>query len=301
MLQKSAEEIRVSPTSRPCNLLGFANSRTCVTKLCISSQKGGVGKTTVAVNLAYSLARRGWRVLLLDCDPQGSVGLSVTDKAATSRGFFDAMVGDSLEELLIETRLPEFQILTAGDYERFLKTPIAVDPDARRAQVETLFSQINLMDFEIIVVDTPAGTHSVTSDLLSVTDFVLIPEQAEPLAMRSLPQVLQRMAELSKKEPPIKVAGILATMVQREDPTSLDVLRQMRQMLPSELMLDTTIPRDPMFLRASDYGVPIGLLQKNPTPMALIFEQLAAELEGRMNVDTSEDEDATPRLIRLMD
>ncbi len=272
-----------------------------MTKLCISSQKGGVGKTTVAVNLAYSLARRGWRVLLLDCDPQGSVGLSVTDRSSLSRGFFDTMVGDSIEELMLETRLPEFRILTAGNYERFLKTPIAMDPDARRAQVETLFSQINLMDYEIIVIDTPAGTHSVTSDLLSVSDFVMIPEQAEPLAMRSLPQILQRMAELQKKDPPTRVAGILATMVQREDPTSLDVLRQMRQMLPPELMLDTTIPRDAMFLRASDYGVPIGLMQKNPPPLALIFEQLAAELELRMNLVTPDQEDATPQLIRLLD
>ncbi len=260
-----------------------------------------MGKTTVAVNLAYSLARRGWRVLLLDCDPQGSVGLSITDKATARRGFFDAMTGDDLEELMIATRLPEFRILTSGDYERFLKTPLAADPDARKARVEALLSQINLMDYELIAIDTPAGTHSVTSDVLRLADFVLIPEQAEPLAIRSLPQVLQRLAELQKNEPAPKIAGILATMVQRDDPTSLDVLRQMRQVLPGELMLDTTIPRDPMFLRASDYGVPIGLLQKNPPPLALIFEQLAAELEQRMNLVTPEDENATPQLIRLMD
>ncbi|MFV1994398.1 MAG: ParA family protein, partial [Verrucomicrobiales bacterium] len=83
--------------------------------LTITSQKGGVGKTTVAINLAYSLARRGWRTLLVDTDPQGAVGLSLSRRARECRGFYDALEGRATaHEAVLETRLPELKIMPAG-------------------------------------------------------------------------------------------------------------------------------------------------------------------------------------------
>lgn len=268
-------------------------------KLATCSQKGGVGKTTVSINLAYSLARRGWQILLLDTDPQGSVGLSLTERAHSARGFFDSLLGDSVRELFLPTRLPEFSILTAGNFERFQRSPLASDPDARHAQMKRVLDEIGQMDFQLAIIDTAAGTHSVTGDVLALADYVLIPQQAEPLGVRSLPQILKHLTELQSKSPPTRVAGILPTMVAHDNSASLEVLRQLRQVIPSELLLSSIIPRDPIFTKASEFGVPVALLQKKPPQAALIFDQLAAELEQRMNL--SPPVEAQHEFTRLMD
>ena len=93
-----------------------------MTILVIASQKGGVGKTTVAINLSYSLATRGHKILLVDTDPQGSVGLSLSRGARERYGFYDAIAGiKTVEELIIPTRLAEFMLMTSGKSEMFLE------------------------------------------------------------------------------------------------------------------------------------------------------------------------------------
>lgn len=270
-----------------------------MTKLAICSQKGGVGKTTVGINLSYSLARRGWRILLLDTDPQGSVGLSLTERAHSSPGFFDSLVGDSLDGMFLPTRLPEMQILTAGNFDRFQQSPLAADPDARRAQMGKVLKELDSHEFHLVIIDTAAGTHSVTGDVLSLTDYVLIPQQAEPLGIRSLPQILKHLTELQNRPEPPRVAGILPTMVQNENASSLEVLRQLREVIPPEMLLSSIIPRDSVFTKASEYGVPVALLQNKPPQAALIFDQLAAELEQRMNFTPIEAQQH--EFTRLMD
>ncbi|MEM7146294.1 MAG: AAA family ATPase, partial [Verrucomicrobiota bacterium] len=92
--------------------------------IAISSQKGGVGKTTVAINLAYSLARRGWHTLLVDTDPQGGVGLSLSRRARYCRGYYDALATSEepdVGKMILSTRLPELKILTAGQSESFFE------------------------------------------------------------------------------------------------------------------------------------------------------------------------------------
>ena len=111
-------------------------------KVAIASQKGGVGKTTISINLAYSLARRGHRILLLDADPQGSIGLSLVANAAYRTGFFDALAGKDYRTSLLPTRLPALTILPAGNYEQFQLSPVASDPDGRRARIRRLFQSI---------------------------------------------------------------------------------------------------------------------------------------------------------------
>ncbi|MEM7015003.1 MAG: ParA family protein [Verrucomicrobiota bacterium] len=229
----------------------------------------------------------------------GSVGLSLTERAHNSPGFFDALAGESLDGMFLPTRLPELQILTAGNFERFQTTPLAADPDGRRAQMGKVLDDLAGRDFQIIMIDTAAGTHSVTGDVLALTDYVLIPQQAEPLGIRSLPQILKHLTELQNQQKPPRVAGILPTMVQNDNPTSLEVLRQLREVIPAEMLLSTTIPRDSVFTKASEFGVPVALLQKKPPQAALIFDQLAAELEARMKLsppETQQDE-----FTRLMD
>jgi chromosome partitioning protein len=265
--------------------------------LAITSQKGGVGKTTVAVNLAYSFARRGWQTLLLDTDPQGSVGHSLSRKARNSAGFYDALnSGVPVDGLILDTRLPELKILPAGRNESFFDLNKKDQDDT--AIIRNIFTNIERRGIEVLIVDTAAGFHGATSGVLRNTNWVLLPQQAEPLCVRSIPSVLKAMTELRNSGCQIQVAGVLMTMVQPLEPESAEVERQMRDMLPPGLVLSNTVPRDALFLRASSAGVPIGLMSQRPTESALVFDQLAAELERKMNLESSQ---APNGITRLMD
>jgi chromosome partitioning protein len=276
----------------------FALREVLVITLAISSQKGGVGKTTTAINLAYAFAKRGWQTLLVDADPQGSIGLSLSEKARHCQGFYDAVnQGLPVANMILQTRMPELEILTSGQVHSFFQsTPDEVELEAAIRRVMLDFTQKRP---DVVVVDTPAGLGGITGQILRVSDYVLIPQQAEPLGLRSLPQILDGIRQLRRAGAPLELAGVLLTMVQAEVQESQKLVQEVRTLLPGRLVFDVTIPRDPVFLTASASGVPVSLLSRNPTAPALAFDQLAAELEGRCRISSSTV--ALDELTRLMD
>ncbi len=257
-----------------------------MTTLAISSQKGGVGKTTAAVNLAYALAKRGWHTLLVDTDPQGSVGLSLSEKARHCPGFYDAVnAGAPVLPMILRTRMPELEILTAGQAHSFFQ--VAADGIDGVEAVREVLAQVGQRRFDLVLFDTPAGLTGLTSDILRLADFTLVPQQAEPLGLRSIPQILHALKYLRQQGARVELVGILLTMVQADQPEAQQVIHELRTILPPRLVLETAVPRDPIFLKASSAGVPLGLLYRNPPAAALLFDQLAAELESRMRLSTS--------------
>ena len=224
-----------------------------------ASQKGGVGKTTLCINLAYSLARRGWRVLLIDTDPQGGVGLSLAKSTKAREGFHEFLVrGGDLSKMVVSTRLPELEIVPAGQY----------DTCARQGW--------SLHEVPARLADLLRGAE------LRGVDVVLNSLYGEAtLAIRSVPHLLETLARFRAEGAGVRVAGILLTMVMRENEMSLKVARELREMLPANLMFQQSIPRLSSFLEASALGVPVALTKRNPPPEALIFDQIAAELEQR--------------------
>lgn len=244
-----------------------------------ASQKGGVGKTTLCVNLAYSLARRGWRVLLADTDPQGAVGLSLAKSTRGKPGFYDFLrQGVDLSGIILPTRLPELSILPAGHYDDYARQGGFRDVAGR---MRDLLRSAELAGMDCVLLDTAAGLMGVTETVIKASDYVVIPQQSEPLAVRSIPHMLETLARFRAEGAAVKVAGILLTMVMTEHEMSIRVARELRQMLPPDLLFRQSIPRVSAFLDASALGIPIALLQRNPPPEALIFDQLAAELEQR--------------------
>ena len=264
--------------------------------LAVASQKGGVGKTTVALNLACSLARRGAETLLVDADPQGSIGLSLVGRISSSRGLAECLRGEArAEETVLKTRIACLKILPAGNL-READHEMWASALADGSAFGRLFRGL-LNDYSILVVDTASGLCASTLGVLKNANAVLLVVQAEPLSTRSLPQFLDMLRALRRNNHPVGLVGVLVNMVQAKLSDSTAIAQEILNMLPPQLALATTIPRDPMFLRASAKGVPLGLLYRKPHPIALLFDQVAAELEPRMGLSKTEEENEAEPLL----
>lgn len=245
-----------------------------------ASQKGGVGKTTLCINLAYSLARRGWTTLLVDTDPQGGVGLSLARSTRSKLGFYDFLTGErDLAKLILPTRLPELQVLPCGQYDTCARRgwPAQEVP----SRLADLLRAAELRGIDCVLMDTAAGLNGMSESVVKACDYVILPQQAEPLAVRSVPHMLETLSRFRAEGSGVKIAGILMTMVMGDSQISQKVVSELRAMLPADLMFEHNVPRLPSFLEASAMGVPVALLKKNPPPEALVFDQLAAEIEQR--------------------
>jgi len=243
----------------------------------LASAKGGTGKTTCALNLAVALAERGQSVLLVDLDPQGSIGLSLAKKDTEWIGLAEyLMEAISLDEAILETRMNGLSILPRGklnsvdtcEFERAL-----YDTGALSDIVEKVAER-----FSYLIMDTPSGLGMVTRSALRAGGFLVTPLQAEPLALRSVSQILRVVEHVTKAENPnLKLLGILPTMVNLEQESSLGVMNTIWSGFGG--VLDTYIPRADIFATASEQGVPVDFLPGKKRPEARRFEMLSMEIE----------------------
>ncbi|MCU0781194.1 MAG: ParA family protein [Akkermansiaceae bacterium] len=253
-----------------------------MTTIAISSQKGGVGKTTLSINLAHAFARAGVNTLLIDADPQGSVGLSLTRQSRLLSGFYDFLAdpGVPLASLLVPTRLATFSLMACGqasDYEAGSGVP-----GAHLARVRALLRLAAEHGFGLCLIDTAAGLFGISGDIITSSDAILIPQQAEPLGIRSVPKLLGGLNRLRVMNPRLNVLGVCLTMVQHDLAESREVAATLRQLLPADLLFETQIPRDSLFVRASARGLPIGVLEEGAGALA-VFDALRAEVEMKLD------------------
>jgi chromosome partitioning protein len=251
-------------------------------RLVIASQKGGVGKTTVALNLAVALAERGRRTLLVDLDPQGAVGLSLSKGDTELAGLAELLSGVvSPREAVLTTRLAGLSLLPRGRLD-----PTDVDAFeqevAHEGALDRALGQCE-GGAEVVVIDTPSGMGRVTTAALAASQFVVLAFQAEALALRSIGQALKVVEHVqATRSPRLRLAGILPTLVERELAGTQAVLAEIWSGFPDAL--ETVVPRSDSFVRASALGIPVGFLGGQAgSPEARRFDLLADELEGRMN------------------
>lgn len=250
-------------------------------RVVIASQKGGVGKTTVALNIAVALAERGRRTLLVDVDPQGAVGLALAKGDAELAGLAELILGQAdAQQAVLQTQLTGLSLLTRG---RLDPTDVATFEReiANPGVLESAIAKVE-KNADVVIIDTPSGLGMIPRAALAVADFVLVPFQTENLALRSIGQVLRVVEHVQANENPrLRLLGILPTLVERDRPPSLAVLREIWNGFPDALEL--FVPRSEVFARASERGVPVAYLAGTTAPEARRFELLADEIETRMD------------------
>ena len=252
------------------------------TLLAVVSQKGGVGKTTTAINLASALALRGRKTLLVDVDPQGAVrhGIGLADDV-DQRGLADVLAGTrEMQDVVLPTPLPWLRVLLAGtvsdagEHESYA----ALVSDSSRLQ--ELFDRARARGY-LVLVDTPPGLGTITRRVLSCADHVLVPLQCEPLALQTTTQILRAVREASRTNPALVLDGILLTMLEPASEVSQRVASYVREQLPAELVFDVTIPRTMATSDAFAAGHPV-VLRAPDDAASVAYRQLAEALDARL-------------------
>jgi chromosome partitioning protein len=226
--------------------------------LAVVSQKGGVGKTTTAVNLAAAFARRGMKTLLIDVDPQGSVRYGAgLQRGHPTAGFADYLNGErTLREIILPTALPWLRVILAG----------SVADEADHAVYSQLVRETNVLQdllqmaeqrCQVVVVDTPPGLGSITRKVLAGAEHVIVPLQCEPLALQTTPQILRAIQDIVSVNERLTLDGILLTMYEENNPASDRVVDYVRKHLPANIVFDVLIPRTVATTDAFAAGQPV--------------------------------------------
>ena len=248
--------------------------------ICVTNQKGGVGKTTTAVNLCYYLAKDKYKVLLIDFDPQGNAtsGLGI-DKADLKATMTDVLLGTA--EII--------SIIKTTKYKRFDLAPTT--PELANAEVEITSAQkkfTRLRDavrtvadnYDYIIIDLPPSLSLLTVNGMIASNYVLLPVQTEFYALEGVAQLLESMKLVMKQaNPNLKLLGVLATMYDKRTSLSVQVYNEIKKYF-KKLTFETTIPRNVRVAEAPSHGVPVGAYDKF-SKGAKAYKAFTKEVEER--------------------
>jgi chromosome partitioning protein len=250
--------------------------------LAVVSQKGGVGKTTTAINLASALARRGTKTLLIDADPQGSIRFGLGLFGDHHRfGLSDFLAGTHwMHQVVYPTVLPWMRAVLAGTITE------KGDHDAYHHQLASSPRLLELLARArergyVVIVDTPPGLGPIATRVLAVADDVIVPLQCEPLALQTTSQILRGIRAASKQNPKLTLDGVLLTMYETGNPASEQVAQFVRAQLPRDLVFEVAIPRTDASVDAFAVGQPL-VLRAPDDAAAQAYDELASQLAARL-------------------
>jgi chromosome partitioning protein len=244
------EDRAPSPSSHP-RILSLAN------------QKGGVGKTTTAINLGTALAAIGERVLIVDLDPQGnaSTGLGI-DRRNRSVSTYDVLIGEApLRDAVVVTAVPRLHIAASTMDLSGLELELGATRD-RAFRLRDAIAALNTnatedTDYTYVLIDCPPSLNLLTVNAMAASDAILVPLQCEFFALEGLSQLLQTVEQVrSTLNPNLSIHGIVLTMFDSRNNLSNQVVADVRQFMGAKVY-NTMIPRNVRISEAPSYGKPV--------------------------------------------
>lgn len=227
------------------------------TVIAVTNQKGGVGKTTSAVNIAFFLAKAGKTTLLIDFDPQGnaSSGLGI-DKQKLEGTMTEVMMGTkNLIDIIVPTKHKNLSLAPATSH--------LANTEVELAQAERRFTRLksaieSLEEYDYVIIDSPPSLSLLTVNGLIAAHYVLLPVQAEFYALEGLGQLLETMKLVRKNmNPTLDLLGVLPTMMDSRTTLSNQVLEEIKKHFPGKVF-NHPIPRNIRLAEAPSHGVPVG-------------------------------------------
>ena len=226
----------------------------------IANQKGGVGKTTTAVNLSSCVAALGKRVLIVDLDPQGNTttGYGIP-KRSVEKGTYEILIGEARASEAI--RKTEYRTDVIGSNTRLAGASLEmIDLPARESRLRKALAEVQ-KDYDFIFIDCPPSLDLLTLNGLSACDSVLIPVQCEYYALEGLSELISTLKTIRKKyNPYLDIEGVVFTMFSLRYNLTVQVVEQVQKYFGSKVY-KTTIPRSIRISEAPSYGQPINFYE----------------------------------------
>lgn len=248
--------------------------------ICMANQKGGVGKTTTAINLAASLAAAEKRTLLIDCDPQGNAtsGMGIDGRVIQDKNLYHSLIDEMpLKEVIVGTQIPQLDLVPANQDLVGIEVEFISLAD-REKRLRHLLRNLETA-YDYIIIDCPPSLGFLTVNAMVASDYLIVPLQCEYFAMEGLGHLLNTMGLIKTRlNPTLTLGGILLTMYDSRNLLSRRVSEDVRNNFGNRVF-KTVIPRNVRLSESPSHGLPI-ILYDIKSRGALSYMELAREIIG---------------------